>query len=335
MAEPHIIVRKEGALGRLTLNRPSVLNALTQAMFEKVLQALFDWERDPQIAAVLIDAGPGRAFCVGGDIRAVYDLGRADDPRVVDFFATEYRMITAIACFPKPYISVLDGIVMGGGAGITVHGGFRVATENTLFAMPETAIGFFPDVGGSYFLSRCPGAVGMYLGLTGSRIDAADMIYAGLATHYVPNARIAELVSHLIRGDPPDTVLAALVEAEGNSKLSENRSAIDRAFSAESVVKIILGLTAEKEWGRETVELLRTRSPTSLSLVHRQLCEGSTRGLEGCLEMELGIAKKILKGHDFYEGVRAVLIDRDQTPHWRPARIEQVDADQISELFHD
>jgi enoyl-CoA hydratase len=302
-------------------------------MCETVLRALSDWEDDPDIAAILIDAVPGRAFCAGGDIRAVYDLGRAGDPRVLDFFTTEYRMNAAIAGCAKPYISILNGAVMGGGAGISVHGRFRVATENTVFAMPETAIGFFPDVGGSFFLSRCPGAIGMYLGLTGLRIDGADMRYAGLATHYLPAARNAELVSRLIGGEEPDHALAALSVDGAGSRLRENRAAIDRVFGAASVEKILIGLTAEKDWGTEITQLLRTRSPTSLSLVHRQLREGATRDLAGCLEMELGIAAKVLKGHDFYEGVRAALVDKDQTPHWCPATIEDVDAEEINRFF--
>jgi len=302
-------------------------------MCATVLRALSDWEDDPDIAAIVIDAVPGRAFCAGGDIRAVYDLGKAGDPRVLDFFATEYRMNAAIAGCAKPYISILNGAVMGGGAGISVHGRFRVATENTVFAMPETAIGFFPDVGGSFFLSRCPGAVGMYLGLTGVRIDAADMKCAGLATHYVPAACATELISRLSCGEDPEHALAAFSADAGRSQLRENRAMIDRVFGAGSVEKILKGLTAEKDWGTETAELLRARSPTSLRLVHRQLREGATRDLVGCLEMELGIAAKILKGHDFYEGVRAALVDKDQTPHWRPATVEEVDAEEINHFF--
>jgi enoyl-CoA hydratase len=302
-------------------------------MCETVLRALSDWGGDPDIAAVLIDAVPGRAFCAGGDIRALYELGKVGDPGALEYFATEYRMNAAIAHCPKPYISILNGVVMGGGAGISVHGRYRVATENTVFAMPETAIGFFPDVGGSFFLSRCPGATGMYLGLTGARIDAADMKYAGLATHYVPAAQTTELVSRLIHGEEPEHALAALSVDGGSSQLGENRAAIDRVFGAGSVEKILIGLTAEENWGTEMTELLRSRSPTSLRLVHRQLCEGAARDLESCLEMELGIAAKILKGHDFYEGVRATLVDKDQTPHWRPATIEEVDAEEIARFF--
>lgn len=333
MADEHIIVKKEGAVGRLTLNRPRARNALTLPMCETVLRTLADWGDDPDIAAILIDAVSGPAFCAGGDVRAVYELGKAGDPRVLDFFTTEYRMIAAIAGCAKPYISILNGTVMGGGAGISVHGRFRVATESTVFAMPETAIGFFPDVGGSFFLPRCPGAIGMYLGLTGARIDAADMKYAGLATHCVPAARIAELVACLIRGEEPAHALAAFSVDCGKSQLGENRDVIDRVFGAESIEKILIGLTAEKDWGKEMTQLLRARSPTSLRLVHRQLSEGASRDLEGCLEMELEITAKLLKGHDFYEGVRAALVDKDQTPHWSPATIEEVDVKKIDHFF--
>jgi enoyl-CoA hydratase len=333
MENEHIIIRRQGVLGRLTLNRPCTLNALTKPMFEAVSQALLDWEGDPNIAAILIDAGPGRAFCAGGDGRAIYELGKAGDPQALEIFATEYRMNAAIARFPKPYISILDGLVLGGGAGISVHGQYRVATENTLFAMPETAIGFFPDVGGSFFLSRCPGKIGLYLGLTGSQIDAADMLYAGLATHYIPQAKIAAVILRFARGEDPEQVLFELTSDPGSSTLSQNHAAIDRVFGVGSLEKILIGLTTEEEWGAKTAELLRRRSPTSLCLVHRQLIEGAKRELESCLEMELAIAKKMLKGHDFYEGVRAVLVDKDQTPNWRPARIEDVDAEKIESFF--
>jgi enoyl-CoA hydratase len=333
MENEHIIIRRQGVLGRLTLNRPGTLNALTKPMFEAVSQALLDWERDPNIASILIDAVPGRAFCAGGDVRAIYELGKARDPQALEIFATEYRMNAAIARCTKPYISILDGLVMGGGAGISVHGQYRIATENTLFAMPETAIGFFPDVGGSFFLSRCPGMLGLYLGLTGSRIDAADMLYTGLATHYVPQVKIAEIILRFGRGEDPQQVLCEFTSEGSNSTLSRNRTVIDRVFGAGSLEKILIGLTAEQEWGSKTAKLLRRRSPTSLCLVHQQLIEGAKRELESCLEMELAIAEKMLERHDFYEGVRAVLVDKDKSPQWRPAMIEDVEIEQILSFF--
>jgi enoyl-CoA hydratase len=199
--------------------------------------------------------------------------------------------------------------------------------------MPETAIGFYPDIGGSYFLSRCPGAIGMYLGLTGARIGAADMMYAGLATHFVPAARIPELVAQLVAGEEPKGALATFSSDCGPPPLQEHREIIDRVFSAESVDKMLEMLTAENNWSREVAQLLRARSPTSLRLVHRQLHRGALLDLQQCLEMELQITAKMLKGHDFYEGVRAVLVDKDRMPHWQPASLDEVDVKEIDRFF--
>lgn len=331
--ELDILFRAEGALGHITLNRPSVLNALTLPMCQSVLARLADWASDPKIACVLIDAVPGRAFCSGGDIRAVHDWGRAGDPRALEFFAAEYRMNAAIGRFPKSYVALLDGIVMGGGAGISVHGKYRVATENALFAMPETGIGFFTDVGGGYFLSRCPGATGMYLGLTGARLRAADLLYCGLATHYVPSGRLSAIAPRLAGGEIAEMVLAALSSGPESASLATRRDAVDRVFSAPSVDEIFVRLTREGDWGENIARLLSRCSPTSLRIVHRQLREGAVLDLPGCLRMEFGIVREILKGHDFYEGVRAALIDKDHTPHWRPAKIEEVTAEYIERHF--
>jgi enoyl-CoA hydratase len=333
MESDHIIVRKSGVLGRLTLNRPEALNALTTEMCRTIARHLSAWERDNTVKAVLIDAVPGRAFCAGGDIRAVYEWSRAGDPRALEFFTVEYAMNRRIAHFPKPYIALLDGIVMGGGAGISVHGKYRVATEATLFAMPETAIGFFPDVGGTYFLPRCPGAIGMYLGLTSARINAADMLHAGLATHFVAQSSAAGIAPRLAEGEGPQLLLEALAGNAGTSSLAGLRNAIDRNFSAPSVEEILSRLTADGEWGAGTATLLRQSSPTSLKLAHRALLEGASLSLEECLDMELQISAEILRGHDFFEGVRAALIDKDQSPRWQPARLEEIGASQISRYF--
>ena len=333
MEDAPVLIRTEGILGRITLNRPKALNALTRPMGEAILRALRDWAEAPAAKTVLIDAVPGRAFCAGGDMRAIHDLGKAGDPAALAFFATEYAMNLAIARFPKPYVALLDGVTMGGGAGLSVHGTFRVATENTLFAMPETALGFFPDVGGSYFLSRCPGALGIYLALTGARIGPADLVHTGLATHFIPHSRLAEIAPRLSLGEDAGEVLASLAGDAGESALARRRDAVDRAFACETVEGIITALAQEGAWGAEVISVLRTRSPTSLKLTLRQLREGASRNLAQCLEMEFAIAAEILKGHDFYEGVRAVLIDKDHAPKWRPARIEEVTDEDIGRYF--
>jgi enoyl-CoA hydratase len=332
MEEGDVIIREEGALGRLTLNRPRALNALTLPMCETISAALEDWAARPDITAVLVDAMPGRAFCAGGDIRAIHDWGRAKDPRALRFFSVEYRMNALIARFPKPYVSLLDGITMGGGVGLSIHGSHRVASENTLFAMPETAIGLFPDVGGSYFLPRCPGEIGMYLGLTGARIGAADMLHAGLATHFVPSVRMGEVAPRLAAGEAVDKVLAALAGIPAPGALPELRSAIERAFGTETVPEILTGLIREGGWGNQTAEVLAARSPTSLVLTHRLLRTGRGQDLETCLAKERALVAQILEGHDFYEGVRAAVIDKDQTPKWTLSRLEDVDATAIARM---
>lgn len=324
MQDADVITRAAGALGHITLNRPKALNALTEPMCETIFTALKGWAHAPEIETVLIDAVPGRAFCAGGDMCAIHDLGKADMDSALDFFRTEYGMNRKIAELAKPYVAILDGVTMGGGAGISVHGRFRVATENTLFAMPETAIGFFPDIGASYFLSRLPGELGTYLGLTGARIGAADMLHAGLATHFVPAMRANEIAPRLEAGEAANMVLASLAAEAGRSDLMEHRNAIDRAFSASTVEEIVRALTIEGEWGAETASILASRSPTSLKLTLRQLRKGAQLDLGRCLEMELGIAAEILKTHDFYEGVRAVLIDKDHSPRWNPGALEAV-----------
>jgi enoyl-CoA hydratase len=334
MVEGDIWVREEGVLGRLTLNRPRALNALTLPMCAAILDRLEAWRDDTGIEAVLIDAVPGRAFCAGGDIRAIYEWGKAGDPRAVEFFDVEYRMNAAIARFPKPYVALLDGIVMGGGAGVSIHGGYRVASENTVFAMPETAIGFFPDIGASFFLPRCPGEMGMYLGLTGTRMGPADMRYTGLATHYVSSARLTEIAPRLAAGEGVDTVLDSLADNCETAPLHAHREALDRVFSASDVKEMQTRLTAEGEWGSEISGLLAARSPTSLKLTHRLLRIGASLDLTGCLALELRLVRKILQGSEFYEGVRAAVIDKDQAPQWNPPTLEAVTDADIDRFFN-
>ena len=328
-----ILFTVEGVVGRNTLNRPRALNALTLPMCEAMLERLESWAGADGIKCVVIDAVPGRAFCAGGDMRAILESVMAKDGKAREFFAAEYRMNAAIRRFLKPYVALIDGIVMGGGAGSSVHGSHRVVTENTVFAMPETALGFFPDVGASYFLSRLPGALGMYLGLTGVRIDAADMVYAGLATHFVPASQLGDIVPRLSRGEKIDAVLWGRGGRPDPSSLETHRAAIDRAFSAPSVEQIVQALESEGEWGAETTQLLATRSPTSLKLVYRQLKEGKTRNFASCLDTEYAIASRILNTHDFREGVRAVLIDKDQRPNWHPAGLADVSDEAIAGFF--
>jgi enoyl-CoA hydratase len=333
MGNDEVLLRNERALGRITLNRPKALNALTREMCAAMFHQLQVWAGDPAIRAAVIDAIPGRAFCAGGDLRAIYESGMRRDGEAGKFFTTEYRLNAAIRHFPKPYIALLDGLAMGGAAGISVHGSHRVISENVSFAMPETLIGLFPDIGASFFLSRLPGEIGMYLALTGNRMTGPDMLYAGLATHFVPAVQHAEIAKRLSEGEAPDAILSALSRAPAQAPLAEHRAAIDRAFARHTVEDIIEALNHEGAWGRETAALLATRSPTSLKVTFRAQREGAKLDLESCLRMEYRLATRLLDGHDFYEGVRAAVIDKDQKPHWRPARLEDVSDAEIAGLF--
>jgi enoyl-CoA hydratase len=333
--EQQVIFRREGAVGRMTLNRPKALNALTESMCEAMLEHLQRWGADTAVKAVVIDAVPGRAFCAGGDVRAIYDAGRRRDRSEMSFFRTEYRMNAAIHRFPKPYVALIDGITMGGGCGVSINGRYRVASGNAVFAMPETAIGLFPDIGATYFLNRLPGQLGMYLALTSIRVGAADAIYCGLATHHViPAGDHPSVLSRLTQGEAADAILNELnASASDAAELPKHRAGIDRAFSADSVEDVLERLDNGGDWGRETATLLRSRSPTSLKVTFRQMREGAALDFEACQRMEFRIMTRMMSGHDFYEGVRATLIDKDQAPRWQPATLNEVHESDVAHYF--
>jgi enoyl-CoA hydratase len=328
-----ILLSREGALGHITLNRPKALNALTHEMCASILARLHEWAHEPGVNAVLIDAVPGRAFCAGGDLRAIYETGKKDDGRAQAFFTTEYRMNAAVKHFPKPYVALIDGIAFGGGVGVSVHGSHRVASENALFAMPETGIGLYPDVGGSYFLPRLPGELGMFLALTGARIGPSDMVYAGIATHFIPAAKCAAIAPRLKQGEAVDSVLESLKENPGPAALADHRAAIDRVFSAPSVEAVLERLGREDAWGKETATLLAANSPTSLKLTFRQMREGRSLDFDSCMRMEYRLTNRVLEGHDFYEGVRVTLFDKGQRPNWQPPRLGAVSDAAIARYF--
>ena len=333
MTENDVLFRREGVLGRITLNRPKALNALTLEMCERMLEQLDRWADDPGVGVVVIDAAPGRAFCAGGDVRAIYEGVKRRDGSTARFFATEYRLNAAIRNFPKPYIPLIDGIAMGGATGISVHGLFRVVTENALYAMPETAIGLVPDVGGTYVLPRMPGEIGMYLGLTSFRIGVADILHTGIATHFVRRERSDDIVRRLAAGEAPATVLSDLAENAGVAPLTERRAAIDRAFSKPSVAAILEALKLEAGWGEETGALLMTRSPTALKLTYRALRDGRDMDFAACQRMEYRIMTRAVEGHDFHEGIRAALLDKDQRPRWKPSSLDAISAADIDVYF--
>ena len=339
--EAEILYRTQGPVAVVTLNRPKALNALTLAMCRDLDAKLAAWAEDPAVAAVIIEGTGTRAFCAGGDVTAIYDSGRGDRRMAAAFFRAEYHLNRRIFHFPKPYIALVDGIVMGGGVGVSVHGSYRAVTENTLFAMPETSIGLFPDVGGSYFLPRLPGALGMFLGLTGSRLKAADCLYAGIATHQLASARLPDLVNALADADWSGDALAAaggiigdLATDPDEPPLAARRATIDRSFSRESVAAILAALEAEGgDWAEATRADLLARSPTSLKVTFRQLHEGAKLGFDQAMVMEYRLSQACVAGHDLLEGIRAAVIDKDRKPVWQPATLAEVDDDAVAAHF--
>ncbi|MDQ0316060.1 enoyl-CoA hydratase/isomerase family protein [Amorphus orientalis] len=325
---------RHGHSGLVILDRPKALNALSHDMILSLYAKLSEWANDPDLLQVLVTA-EGKAFCAGGDIRRIWELGRQDYAAARSFFRDEYRLNALIKRYPKPYVALIDGICMGGGVGLSAHGSHRVASEKLVFAMPETGIGFFPDVGGSFVLSRMPGLTGLHAGLTAGRLDLADSVWAGLVTHPVASEAIPGLVEALLGGAELEPTLTDAVAETGPSALADRQADIDRAYAAESVTDIIAGLEAvsESDWARETAETLRSRSPTSLALAFREIAEAADLSFEECMVMEYRILSRILKGHDFYEGVRALLIDKDGSPDWRPARVEDLDPAAIAAHF--
>ncbi len=334
-ADDDILFHVEGGLARVHLNAPGPFNALTREMCIVFRDQLARWRDDPAVAAVLVTAEGERAFCAGGDIRRLHDIGKTDPVEGRTFFWHEYRLDHAVHRFPKPYVALVDGIVMGGGVGVSVHGSHRVVTENTTFAMPECGIGLFPDVGATEFLDRAPGALGMYLGLTGARLKAADAILAGFATHFVPRARLGELAAGLAANvEAIDAYIAGFAQDPGKPPLDEHRHLIDRHFAADTVAGIIAGLDAEDGyWAIETADDLRGMSPTSLRVTQRLLRDGPGLDFDALMRMEYRMACAFLAGHDFFEGIRAAVIDKDRKPKWAPARLDDVDDHMTASYF--
>jgi enoyl-CoA hydratase/carnithine racemase len=330
----------------VTLNRPGALNALSLGMILRLRTLFSEYAADPDVYAVLIRGAGEKAFCAGGDIRALYKSYKSAGSLHHEFFAAEYPLDYLLYSYPKPYAALLDGITLGGGMGISQGSHLRIVGERTRMAMPEVAIGFFPDVGGSYFLSRLPGQLGRYLALTGLQIRAADALYTQLADLYLPPAAIASLaddVSQLRWGnehfaDLRQFMLARAAAPPSLPILPALRECIDAHFSKDSVGDILSSLEAESRgaylsWAQETAKLLRSRSPTLLSVTLRQLQRGASMSLADCFRMELGMAAYAFEQGDFLEGVRAVLIDKDNTPRWRPSRIEDVTESMIDAFF--
>ncbi len=324
-----------GKAGVVTLTRARALNALTGKMVHALAAALEAWGRDDAIRCVLVKA-EGRAFCAGGDIMDVYRAGK-EGKVLVGFFADEYRMNAQLARFPKPYVALIDGIVMGGGVGISVHGSHRVMTENAIVAMPEVGIGFFPDVGGSHALSRLPGGFGMYMALTGNRVRQGDALAVGLATHAVAAESQQALIEALTASGEVDEVLGRFGVAVAPETDARTFDAIARHFSKDTLDGVFASLKKDAETGDEfaaaTLSTILSRSPTSLKVTWRQICEGAGLSMDACMRMEFRVLNRMLAGKDFYEGIRAALIDKGSTPVWVPAAMDEVSEADVEAYF--
>lgn len=313
-----ILFSAADGIGTITLNRPRVLNALTPEMIAAMHAQLDAWAVDPAIRAVVLK-GEGKAFCAGGDIRAVrqasLDGEHAANAR---FFETEYDLDHATSVFPKPYVSLIDGVCMGGGMGLSMHAKYRVVTEKAMLAMPETAIGFFPDVGATHALSRLPAGIGMYLGLSGARLSAADALYCGMATHFVPSAELAELEA-AIHADPGEIadILDSLPRDAGESELADHRAVIEEAFRSADVLEIFVRLAEdESDWAHQTLRQLQSHAPDAMRRTAALIDAAKSMNLREALDVELATALEMIRTPDFIEGVRAMLVDKDRTPRW-------------------
>jgi enoyl-CoA hydratase/carnithine racemase len=346
--EPSILATVRNRIGHLTLNRPQSLNALTLTMVRLLQQHLHAWEQDPDVVAVVLRAAGEKAFCAGGDIRMLYESQQVADGVHQVFFAEEYALDEYIHTYPKPVLALIDGLVLGGGMGLVQGASLRVITERTRMGMPEVAIGFFPDVGGSYFLSRLPGALGDYLGVTGVQVRAADALYAGLADWCISSTQIAELdhcLNNMSWPQQPGQALRSLIATLGvnkfpGSELKAMQPAIDQHFSHPDIQSIHAALQAEttpefQDWAEETVDVLNSRSPMAMAITLELLRRGRELSLSDCFAQELQLNLRWFAAGDLMEGVRALLIDKDKTPVWRPATLAQLEPAQVQDFFCD
>ena len=336
-----ILFGRRGTAGLVTLNRPHALNAVSLDMVRALARQLAEWESDGAVTRVIVTANGRRAFSAGGDLRALYDLGRAGRfEEALVYFREEYALNARIKRYRKPYVALIDGIVMGGGVGISVHGSHRVAGDKFTFAMPEVGIGFFPDIGATWFLPRLPGALGTYCALTGERLAAEDGVAAGIATHRVASARFPDRIEALCGAVAVDAILGAFAQPAAAGPVAARRGAIDRLFGPDRVEDILAALDAEATAGAPdaafasaAAALIRTKSPTSLKIALAQMRRGLALDFAECMRTEFRIVSRVVHGHDFYEGVRAVIIDKDQRPRWRPSALAAVSAAEVERHF--
>jgi enoyl-CoA hydratase len=338
MSEPEVLVERRGCAGFLTLNRPKALNALNLGMVRVIAAALDEWERDARVARVVVTGAGGRAFCAGGDIRLLYEQGRAGDHAAqLAFWREEYQLNRRIKRYSKPYVALVDGIVMGGGVGVSAHGAHLIAGEGFAFAMPEVGIGFFPDVGATFLLPRLPHRAGVYLALTGARANAGDALALGLAQAVVPSTRMSELGRALADPEPVEAIVSQFASSAPPSALAAQRALIENCFARPTPTQIIATLAeaagAGSAFARTAQEAMLTKSPTSQAIALRQMEAGRSLSFEEAMILEFRIVSRICRGHDFYEGVRAVIVDKDNQPQWRPGAPDEVPAAAVAAYF--
>lgn len=341
LAGEDVLTGRTGALGLIALNRPRIINSLSLPMVRQIEAALDGFEEDASIAAVLVTGEGERGFCAGGDIRMLYESGRAGTADAPQFLREEYRLNGRIGGYPKPYVVIMDGITMGGGVGLSGHASHRIATDSTKLAMPETGIGFFPDVGATWLLSHAPGELGTYMGLTGEAIGPADAIAAGFADCFVPAPALATLAEKLAAlpaiadAGAVSDVIASFATSASEGQFAENRALIDRCFAFDTVEQIIAALDAEEsDFAAKAKATLLTKSPTSLKVTLALLRVGrSSPDLEACLAREFAATAQTLKTPDFYEGIRAAIIDKDRNPKWSPATLDDVGPEIVEAFF--
>ncbi|GAA0636934.1 enoyl-CoA hydratase/isomerase family protein [Brevundimonas lenta] len=334
--EPEVLARIESGIGRITLNRPKALHALNRAMCEAMIEALLAWREDDAVKSVLIDHSGERGFCAGGDIRMIAESGAGDASAAKAFFDTEYKLNHLLFEYPKAVTAIVDGIVMGGGVGISEPADVRIATERTTYAMPETGIGLFPDVGGGWFLPRLPGQTGVWLALTGARLKAADTVFLGIHTHYLSTDSL-EAFRAILSADPayPIDVADGLEEDAGEAPVEAHLEAIDRLFGFDTVEEIFAALEADgSDWALAQLAVLKTKSPQSLKVSLRQLRTGAgLTSFADNMAMEYALGGRAVRTHDFQEGVRAVIVDKDNAPRWSPAELAGVTDADLDALF--
>lgn len=333
-ATDEVLIRREGRAGRITMNRPKALNALTYGMVGEIWKALVAWQSDPAVELVLLNGAGDRALCAGGDVRSLYDSRTDGSGFARTFWRDEYRLNALIGRYPKPYVALQDGIVMGGGIGLSGHAAHRIVTERSRLAMPETGIGLIPDVGGTWLLAHAPGQAGIHLGLTGENMGAADAIHARFASSFVPSAKLSALAAQLCdpKGGDVHTIITEHAEEPGPSQLAGRSSDIDKAFAGETVEAILAALAETSgEWAAKTGAALSQKSPKALKLTLAAIRNARTlSSLDQALIMEYRLTVRLFEDGEFPEGVRALLVDKDLKPKWSPSQLDGVTNDLVA-----